>query len=146
MRELFTPSDRERVASNGTLSCLCCSPSATTAYSTQFRRSSRRVNICAHSMQAGVRPGACNVLERIARASDPHARVWKGPGLPEERQGMKVFGAPLGHPAFVEAFLEKKVAEQLFQTSWLILVHCAAARGKLLVAGGRIWSSGAVRQ
>ena len=57
--------------------------------------------------QAGVRPGACDVVEQIARASDPHTHVWKGPGLPEERQGMKVLEAPLGHTALVEAFLDR---------------------------------------
>ena len=104
--------------------------------------------------QAGVRPGACDVLERIARASDPHAHVWKGPGLPEERQGMKVLGAPLGHPAFVEAFLEKKIAEQRIlldriplvadlQASWLLLLHCASPRANYLI---RVVESGAVAQ
>ena len=104
--------------------------------------------------QAGVRPGACDVLERIARTSDPHAHVWKGPGLPEERQGMKVLGAPLGHPAFVEAFLEKKIAEQRIlldriplvadlQASWLLLLHCASARANYLI---RVVESGAVAQ
>ena len=104
--------------------------------------------------QAGVKPGACDVLERIARASDPHAHVWKGPGLPEERQGMKVLGAPLGHPAFVEAFLEKKIVEQRIfldriplvadlQASWLLLLHCASARANDLT---RVVESGAVAQ
>ena len=66
---------------------------------------------------------------------------------------MKVLGA-LGHPAFVEAFLENKVAEQRIlldriplvadlQASMLLLVHCAAAREKYLL---RVVESGAVAQ
>ena len=101
--------------------------------------------------QSVVRPGACDVRERIARASDPPARVWKGPGLPQEQQGMKVLGAPFGHPSFVETFLVK-VAEQRtlldriplvadLQASWLL-----CRKGKLFVSGGGTRSSGAVRQ
>ena len=46
--------------------------------------------------QAGLRPPVCDVLERLARIEDPTATVWKGPGLPEEDQGIKVLGSPLG--------------------------------------------------
>ena len=48
----------------------------------------------------------CDTLERIARAQDPD-RVW-----PFVQQGIKVFGTPLGHSAFVEAHLNKKAEEQ----------------------------------
>ena len=64
---------------------------------------------------AGVRPAACNVLERIAQVADPDARVWRGSGetdLPPVQQGITVLGTPLGHPSFVQGHLEKKVAEQ----------------------------------
>ena len=39
--------------------------------------------------QAGIRQGACDVVGRVAWASDPHAHVWKGRSFLEERQGMK---------------------------------------------------------
>ena len=104
--------------------------------------------------QAGVRPDACDILERIAQASDLQARVWKGPGLPEEKQGMKVLGAPLGHPSFVQAFLVKKIEDQRtlldriplladLQASWLLLLHCAAARANYLL---RVVEPGAAAQ
>ena len=90
----------------------------------------------------------------VLHVSDPHVHVWKGPGLPEERQGMEVLGAPLGHPAFVEAFLEKKIAEQRIlldriplvadlQALWLLLLHCASARANYLI---RVVESGALAQ
>ena len=82
------------------------------------------------------------MLERIAQAGDPEARVWREGGetdLPPGRQGVVVLGTPLGHPAFIHAHLEKKVEEQRklltriplvpdLQSAWLILLHCAAAR------------------
>ena len=90
--------------------------------------------------QVGVRPVACDALERIAKASDLQARVWEGPGLPEEKQGMKVLGAS----SFVEAVLDKKIADQRIlqdripvvaglQASWLLLLDCAAARANYLL-------------
>ena len=57
---------------------------------------------------AGDRPEACDTLERIARASDPDARVWKGPGLLTSEQGVRVLGTPLGHTDFVSAQLTEK--------------------------------------
>ena len=50
---------------------------------------------------AGERPEACHELERVARLSDPEAIVWRGSGIPVDRQGIKVLGAPIGHPEFV---------------------------------------------
>ena len=36
---------------------------------------------------AGERPEACHELERVARLSDPEAIVWRGSGIPVDRQG-----------------------------------------------------------
>ena len=97
--------------------------------------------------RGGVRPNVCDVLERIARAADPDARVWRGSGdtdLLEAQQGMKVLGTPLGHPSYVEAYLQKKVRDQQtfleripavqdLQSSWSLLVHCASARSNYLL-------------
>ena len=41
------------------------------------------------------------MLQRIAIADDPQARVWRGSGLLEGHQGIRVLGAPIGHPAFI---------------------------------------------
>ena len=57
--------------------------------------------------RSGIRPPICDVLERIARASDPSAVVWRGSDLPLYQQGLKVLGSLLGHPAYVQKFLEK---------------------------------------
>ena len=54
----------------------------------------------------------CDTLEQIAQRSDSHASVWCGSGLPLDKQGIKVLGTPLGHPQFVEAHLNKKIAVQ----------------------------------
>ena len=96
---------------------------------------------------AGVRPAACNVLERMAQVADPEARVWRGSGetdLPPAQQGITVLGTPLGHPSFVQGHLEKKAAEQRtlmeriplvrdLQSAWLLLLHCATARANYLL-------------
>ena len=90
------------------------------------------------------RPDFCDTLERIARAEDPDARVWRGSELPVVQQGIKVLGTPLGHSAFVAAHLNKKADEQALlleripaipdlQSSWALLLHCAAARSNYLL-------------
>ena len=91
----------------------------------------------------GVRPTVCDVLERIAVAADPAARVWRGSGhthLPEVQQGVKVLGTPLGHPSFVEAHLLKLTEQRTFleripevqdlQSAWSLLFHSASAKAQ----------------
>ena len=67
--------------------------------------------------KAGIRPAACDALERIARIGNP----------------------PLGHEDFVAAHLESVLAEHHtfisripevkdVQSAWLLLLHCASAR------------------
>ena len=60
--------------------------------------------------------------------------------LPTDRQGIEVFGTPLGHPDFVARHLQAVVAEPQtlldriprvkdLQSAWLLLLlHCASAR------------------
>ena len=92
----------------------------------------------------GERPEACHELERVARLSDPEAIVWRGSGIPVDRQGIKVLGAPIGHPEFVRRQLEIVSQEhqtllsriphvQDTQCAWLLLVHCASARANYLL-------------
>ena len=61
-----------------------------------------------------------------------------------DKQGIKVLGTPLGHPQFVEAHLNKKIAvrevllERIpavpdLQSSWSLLLHCASARANFLL-------------
>ena len=40
----------------------------------------------------GERPEFCDVLERVAQATDPEARVWRGSGMPTSEQGIRVLG------------------------------------------------------
>ena len=88
---------------------------------------------------SGIRPEICTVLERMARETDRTARVWRGSEVPEDEQGMKVLGTPLGHPQYVRRFLSpfsEKHKVLLRRTPrlddvksvWLLLAHCAAAR------------------
>ena len=90
------------------------------------------------------RPDFYDTLERIARAQVPDARVWRGSELPVVQHGIKVLGTPLGHSPFVEAHLNKKAEEQALlleripavpdvQSSWALLLHCAAARANFLL-------------
>ena len=89
--------------------------------------------------RSGERPEVCNVLERVARASNPRAIVWRLSQLPSELQGIKILGTPLGHPDFVARHLEGVLEEQrvflsriplvsVIQSAWLLLLHCANAR------------------
>ena len=50
-------------------------------------------------------PPGHDLLERIAQASDPEARVWKGSGIPTTKQGVRILGTPLKHPDYVQAYL-----------------------------------------
>ena len=61
------------------------------------------------------------------------------PDSPRTNRGFKVLGVPLGHPDFVEKFLEGKIAEHRVlldripevpgtQSAWLLLSYCAAPR------------------
>ena len=64
--------------------------------------------------------------------------------MPPDQQGLKILGAPFGHREFVAAQLEKKSQKQEtlirkiplvqdLQSAWLILLHCANARGHYLL-------------
>ena len=86
---------------------------------------------------AGIEPLVCEALQRIAEVSDTSARVWCGSDIPPHRQGIRVLGAPVGHPDFVRAQMETKQAEHQvlldripalpdLQSAWALLVHCAA--------------------
>ena len=55
---------------------------------------------------ACLKPTACDYLEKIVQADDPDARVWRGSELPTRKQGIRVFGTPLGHEDFVIAQLD----------------------------------------
>ena len=90
------------------------------------------------------RPEFCDMLEVIARRSDPNARVWRGSNLPFDQQGIKILGTPLGHPQFLEAHLNRKSAEHDvlleriptvldLQSAWALLLHCLSARANCLL-------------
>ena len=81
----------------------------------------------------------CDILEQMARESDPRARVLRGSDRPENQLGLKVLGTFLGHPAHVQEQLEIIAAEhQQFldkiqtvpdlQCVWALLLHCGSAR------------------
>ena len=59
----------------------------------------------------GVRPPACDALERIARAADAGENLWRGSQLPLHEQGIKVLGTLLGHAEFVVAHLDRITTE-----------------------------------
>ena len=79
-------------------------------------------------------------LSAVARMHDPQAVVWRGDqGLPTAQQGLKVLGAPVGHPDFIRSFLSQKGLEHDHllemipqvpdvQVAWLLLVFCASTR------------------
>ena len=89
---------------------------------------------------AGIRPPACDELDRVAQLEDPEAAsVWRGGDLPIASQGIKVLGTPHGHDEFVEAHLartfqsDETLLERIptlpdVQSAWALLLHCANAR------------------
>ena len=93
---------------------------------------------------AGEQREACDILERIAQAEDPRARVWKGSNIPTAEQGVRVLGTPLGHVDYVQTQLTWKLAEHdvLLQriplvtdvlSAWSLLLHCAGGRANCLL-------------
>ena len=81
----------------------------------------------------------CAELQQVAEVADPTARVWRGAGVAEEEQGVRVLGAPVGHPSNVRAqlseiqhdhqtLLDRIPSLPDLQSSWLLLLHCASAR------------------
>ena len=90
--------------------------------------------------RGGVEPQDIDIITAEARIRVPRAVVWReAQELPATRQGLKVLGAPIGHPQYVQEFLRRKSEEQqvLFQriplvndpqASWLLLWMCASTR------------------
>ena len=90
--------------------------------------------------KAGVKPAMSDVLTQVAQAQKPEAIVWRGDwSLPQDKQGLKVLGVPVGHPSFIAAQMTSKLKEQavLFeripfiddvQLGWLLLGFCSAIR------------------
>ena len=83
-----------------------------------------------------------DVLEQIAQSLAPDAQVWRGPPqFPESEQGMMVLGSPLGHPSFIQQFLQKKALEHRtlldrvpqLPSAWSLLLHCASAKANCLL-------------
>ena len=70
------------------------------------------------SLESWVLSRRVDTLSRAARASDPHAVVWKGDvGLLYQERGARVLAASMGSPEFAVAQLHAKSEEQrlLFQ-------------------------------
>ena len=44
---------------------------------------------------AGQKPAICEVLDRVAQAADPGAKVWRGSEVPPNQQGLKIFATQL---------------------------------------------------
>ena len=93
---------------------------------------------------SGVRPRDCDILQRIAAASDSRESVWKCSDLPADQQGIKVLGTPLGPEDFVAAHLEQVLRDnqtslewilmvQDVQCAWALLLHIAASRANYQV-------------
>ena len=91
-------------------------------------------------------PSACVALQSAAESVCPTAIVWRGDSeLLTHQQGVKVLGTPLGHPDFVQRFLEGKIAEhrvlleripEVPDTVGVVIVVLLRSRsGKLLLEG-----------
>ena len=88
---------------------------------------------------AGVEPP---LVAELGTSEEP---TWVGDlSLPEERRGVVVLGAPLGHRSFVQAQLQRKRADHDrlleriplvgdLQSAWLLLLYCANARANYLL-------------
>ena len=95
--------------------------------------------------RAGVRPEACDFLERRAQLVVESARVWRGGDeAGTVAQGIKILGMPLGHPDFVHNQLQHVREHQQtllgriplvpdVQSCWALLLHCVAARANYFI-------------
>ena len=85
--------------------------------------------------RGGIMPDQCNILEQVATAVDPTARVWRGNHEDRvESQGIIVLGTPVRHQEFVKQELLKIFAEHSnlvlkipevkdLQCAWLLLLY-----------------------
>ena len=75
---------------------------------------------------------------------NPQAVVRRGDqGLPTVQQGLKVLGAPVGHPDYVKASMTQKGVEHDHlemithvpdvQAAWLLLLYCASTRANFFL-------------
>ena len=90
--------------------------------------------------RSGTFPPAYVGLQRAARLACPALSFREEtPDSPRTNRGSRCLGVPLGHPDFVEKFLEGKITEHRVlldripevpdtQSAWLLLSYCAAAR------------------
>ena len=90
-------------------------------------------------------PSGIEVMEAVARITDPEAIVWRGDtALQSENKGVRILGTPLGHRDFVRAQLASLSAthDQLIekvptlpdlQCAWMVLLYCCAARANYTV-------------
>ena len=93
----------------------------------------------------GIEPTGAAGLSAVARIHNPQAVVWRGDqGLPTAQQGLKVLGAPVGHPDYIQSFLTQKGLEhdhllemipqvQDVQAAWLLLLYCASTRANFFL-------------
>ena len=84
--------------------------------------------------------GKTKVWNKSGEVATPGAIVWRGDtSFLTSEQGFKVLGVPLGHPDFVERFLQKKIDEHKVlleripaipdvQAAWINLSYCAPNR------------------
>ena len=90
-------------------------------------------------MLQGLSPECAMPSNASQRHLDPSARVWRGADIPTHRQGIRVLGAPVGHPDFIRAQLKMTQAEHQvllnripslpdLQSAWSLLLHCASAQ------------------
>ena len=85
--------------------------------------------------KAGVEPPGVRELQQ-----KPEEPVWVGDrSLPEDQQGLKVLGTPLGSSDFVQKLGEKRLQDERgfweklkelpdLQSAWLLLLYCASPR------------------
>ena len=60
-------------------------------------------------MPVALSPQGAAGLSAVARKHNPQAVMWRGDqGLPTAQQGLKVLGAPVGHPDYIQSFLTQK--------------------------------------
>ena len=111
-----------------------------------FRHSRIRINVGKTQVwnAGGVRPEACDMLERIAQANDRNARVWRGSGVSTAECGTRILGTPLGHADYVQEQLNLTLGKhhvllsripliEDVQSAWSLLVHCAGTRANYLL-------------
>ena len=143
---------RANASSHSWMICMCCGTQHACLICMQlFNKNWRHAGKQIHQgktkvwNQGGVVPTGVERFEVGARRIDLDAIVLReNSDIPTEQQGLKILGRLVGHHDFVQdqlsklaekhsGLLDRIILVEAFQSAWLLLVFCAAARANFFL-------------